>query len=64
MPKMKTKKAVKNKFKVTGTGKLVYARQGRRHLLTKKSGKRKRQMRREGVASKFHTDVYSRLIGA
>lgn len=44
MPKMKTKKAVKARFKVTGTGKLMHRRRGKRHLLTNKSAKRKRRL--------------------
>ena len=46
MPKMKTVKGVKGRLKVTGTGKLLGFRAGRRHLLTGKRGKTKRQLRR------------------
>ncbi len=49
MPKMKTNKAVKKRFKLTGTGKLMYSRAGRRHILTKKTSKRKRQLSKQGV---------------
>ena len=45
MPKMKTKKSAAKRFKKTGTGKLVYNQCGNRHLSTKKSSKRKRQLR-------------------
>ena len=44
VPKMKTRKAVKARFRVTGTGKLKRTRPGRRHMLTKKSAKRKRSL--------------------
>ena len=37
MPKMKTKKIVRKRFKVTGTGKLVHRMQGARHLRSKKN---------------------------
>ena len=47
MPKMKTVKGVKTRFKVTGTGKMMKNRAGRRHLLGSKRAKRKRQMRRQ-----------------
>lgn len=44
MTKMKTKKAVAKKFKVTATGKLKFRHPGKRHKLTNKSHKRKRQL--------------------
>jgi len=44
VPKMKTNKSVKSRFKVTGTGKLKRTRPGRRHILTKKTAKRKRHL--------------------
>jgi large subunit ribosomal protein L35 len=40
----KTKKAVAKRFKVTGTGKVLRAQASRRHLLSSKSAKRKRQL--------------------
>lgn len=63
MPKMKTRKAVKARFKVTGTGKLVRNRPGRRHILTKKSSKRKRHLKRDVVVDKGQTKMYARLMG-
>jgi len=45
MPKMKTVKGVKERFKVTGTGKLMGYRAGRRHLMGSKRSKVKRQKR-------------------
>jgi len=42
--KTKTKKSVAKRFKMTGTGKLVRRKQGRRHLLIKKNAKRKRHL--------------------
>ena len=38
----KTRKAVAKRFKVTGTGKVLRRKQGKRHILQKKSSKRKR----------------------
>ncbi len=40
----KTKKAVAKRFKVTATGKVLRAQASRRHLLSSKSAKRKRQL--------------------
>lgn len=48
MPKMKTKSAAKKRFKKTGTGKIRRSSSLRRHILTKKSPKRKRQLRKGG----------------
>lgn len=63
MPKMKTRKSVSAKFKVTGTGKLVRNRPGRRHLLTKKSSKRKRHLKKQQLVSKGQVKMYRRLMG-
>ena len=46
MPKLKTVKGVKDRIKVTGTGKLIAYRPGRRHLLAHRRAKTKRQLRR------------------
>jgi large subunit ribosomal protein L35 len=60
---MKTRKAVKARFKVTGTGKLLRHRPGKRHILTKKSSKRKRHLGRPGLVSKGQTKMYTLLMG-
>lgn len=44
MPKMKTNKSAAKRFTVTGTGKFRRRRQNKRHILTKKTAKRKRQL--------------------
>jgi len=46
MPKLKTNKAAKKRFKVTATGKVLFRPAGGKHLLSGKASKRKRQMRR------------------
>ncbi len=60
---MKTRKAVAARFKVTGTGKLKRQRPGRRHILTKKSSKRKRHLKKAGLVDKGQVKMYSRLLG-
>ncbi len=62
MPKMKTRKAVASKFRVTGTGKLKMSRPGRRHKLTNKTPKRKRQLRCPGLVDEGHLKTYKRLM--
>lgn len=55
MPKMKTRKSAAKRFKMTGTGKFVRNRAGGRHILTKKSRKRKNRLGKSTIVSK--TDV-------
>ncbi len=52
MPKMKTKKAVAKRFSVTATGKVKYSRAGAGHLLSCKTRKRKRSLRRGAMLAK------------
>jgi large subunit ribosomal protein L35 len=46
MPKMKTNKAVRKRFKITKTGKVLASSSFHRHLMTDRSSKKKRQSRR------------------
>jgi large subunit ribosomal protein L35 len=46
MPKMKTHKGAKKRFKITGAGKVKRMRAFKSHILTKKSSKKKRHLRR------------------
>jgi large subunit ribosomal protein L35 len=46
MPKMKTHRGAAKRFKKTGTGKFVRAGANKQHILTKKSSKRKRRLRK------------------
>jgi len=46
MPKLKTKKGVAKRFKITGTGKVMHYGAGGSHLLSKKSSKRKRRLKK------------------
>ena len=46
MPKLKTNKAAKKRFKVTATGKVLFRPAGKKHLMSGKTSKRRRQMRR------------------
>ena len=49
MPKQKTKRAAAKRFKQTGTGKLMRMKAYKSHILTKKSTKRKRNLRKATV---------------
>ena len=62
MGKLKTHKGVKKRFRVTGRGKLVYARSGRRHLLTSKSGKKSRKLGRPAMVSSTNEEKLRLLL--
>jgi large subunit ribosomal protein L35 len=51
MPKMKTHKGAKKRFSVTGTGKVRRLKAYKSHILTKKSAKRKRNLRRPAIVT-------------
>lgn len=48
MPKLKTKRGAAKRFKLSATGKVRHRKAFRSHILTKKTTKRKRAMRRTG----------------
>jgi large subunit ribosomal protein L35 len=52
VPKLKTRKSAAKRFKVTGTGKIKRRSNFARHILTKKSAKRKRQLGSAKLVSK------------
>lgn len=62
MPKMKTKKAIAKRFRVTGTGKLKRACAFKQHILTKKSAKRKRNLRKVGYVSVTQLKTMKKLL--
>lgn len=49
MPKQKTHKGMKKRFKVTASGKAKHRKAFRGHLLSSKSGSRKRHLRQDGI---------------
>ena len=63
MPKQKTNKSVKKRFRVTGTGKLKRNKGNKRHLLSGRSPKRKRQLRQAEVLPTSITAKYLKAIG-
>ena len=52
MPKVKTSRAAAKRFKKTGTGQLKRMKAYKSHILTKKSAKRKRNLRKATTADK------------
>ncbi len=62
MPKMKTKRSVVKRFKITGTGKLKRSKAFKRHILTKKSAKTKRNLRKAGLVSETQEKTMKKLM--
>ena len=62
MPKMKTRKSAAKRYKLTATGKVKYKKQGLRHILTKKSSKRKRNLRTTGILAKAEQKRIKKLL--
>ena len=52
MPKIKTNRAAAKRFRKTGTGKIVYNKSFASHILTKKTTKRKRSLRKSRLVDK------------
>jgi large subunit ribosomal protein L35 len=64
MPKMKTHKGSKKRFRVTATGKLKRRQAGKKHLLSPKTGKRKRHLRKAVMETgKLAKSYVRRLLG-
>jgi large subunit ribosomal protein L35 len=65
MPKMKTHKGAKKRFKVTATGKVKRMRAFKSHILTKKTSKRKRRLRQgTTITTNGETRNIKRLLQA
>ncbi|MGA2052044.1 MAG: 50S ribosomal protein L35 [Opitutales bacterium] len=58
----KTKKSIVKRFKVTGRGKILRRTPGRRHLLSSKSTKQKRQSRRDKPVAPGHAVSYRKAM--
>ncbi|ONI40225.1 50S ribosomal protein L35 [Candidatus Epulonipiscium fishelsonii] len=64
MPKLKTNRAAAKRFKVTATGKLKRSHAYTSHILTKKSPKRKRNLRKATLVSHANEKQMKRLLNA
>lgn len=62
MPKIKTHSGASKRFKVSKGGKIKLTHAGRRHILTKKSTKLKRGLRKAGFADATNVAQVKRLI--
>jgi large subunit ribosomal protein L35 len=62
MPKMKTKRGAAKRFKVRGSGSIKRGGAYKRHILTKKTTKRKRQMRRRSAVNSTNTAAVRAML--
>ncbi len=62
MPKMKTNRGAAKRFKITGTGKVLRSKANASHILTKKSTKRKRNLRKSGLVDDTNLKAIKRII--
>jgi large subunit ribosomal protein L35 len=63
MPKVKTRKAAKKRFRVTGTGKVMFQRAGMRHNLENMSGKEQRHLSKEAELAPEMVPGVKRMLG-
>jgi large subunit ribosomal protein L35 len=65
MPKMKSHRGARKRFSVTGSGRVKRHKAFKSHILTKKTSKRKRRLRQEGViATRGEEKNIKRLLQA
>jgi large subunit ribosomal protein L35 len=62
MPKMKSHRGAAKRFRKTGTGKIVRSHSNRRHILTKKSKRRKRRLRKEALVESADAKKLNQLL--
>lgn len=60
--KLKTHSASKKRFKITGTGKVKRTNPFKNHILTKKSTKRKRNLRKGNIASDANAATVKQML--
>ncbi len=63
MPKMKTRRAAKKRFKITGTGRIRFQRAGMRHNLENMSGKEQRHLSKEADLAPEMVPGVKRMLG-
>ena len=62
MPKVKTSRAAAKRFKVSGSGKLIRNKAYKSHILTKKSTKHKRNLRKDIVTDSTNSKVMKKIL--
>ena len=62
MPKMKTSRSAAKRFKLTGTGKLKRNKAYKRHILTKKTAKNKRNLRKPAMTVETNVKNMKKIL--
>ncbi|MDH7513121.1 MAG: 50S ribosomal protein L35 [Clostridiales bacterium] len=62
MPKLKTHRGAKKRFKVTATKKIVHSKAYKSHLLAKKKPKRKRTLGKKVVVSRADRSTIKKML--
>jgi len=62
MPKLKTNRSAAKRFKKTGTGKIKRMKSNMRHILTKKTTKRKRQLQKATIVNKSDEKRINKML--
>ncbi|AGF79860.1 LSU ribosomal protein L35P [Desulfocapsa sulfexigens DSM 10523] len=62
MPKMKTNRGAAKRFSKTGSGKIKRSKAFTSHILTKKSTKRKRNLRKSGIVDSSNVPSIRRIL--
>ena len=62
MPKVKTNRGAAKRFKSTGSGKIKRNKAFSSHILTKKSTKQKRNLRKSGLVDETNTKAIKRML--
>lgn len=62
MPKMKTSRAAAKRFSATGSGKLKRNKAYKRHILTKKTTKNKRNLRHPAMVDETNVKTMKKIL--
>ena len=64
MPKIKTNRGAAKRFKLTASGKIKRRKANASHILTKKTTKRKRNLRKSGLVQTANTKAVKRMLAS
>jgi large subunit ribosomal protein L35 len=63
MPKIRTRRGANKRFRLTGSKKVKRKKAFASHILTKKTSKRKRNLRKDGLVAPTETRRVKRMLG-
>ncbi len=62
MPKLKTKKGIRKRFRITKSGKIKHGKAGKGHLNSSKQEERKRKLKRPALVDKGQERMLKRML--